>query len=136
MLSSSQFDANSAFAGGGFMPSQPFQLANSTPYSARVSSLFHFYVLILCMFCLAAEKVLAKLFSALRNNINLVKEFWKFVFVIVDRSIFFFCLGLAEPWYTGVDTSNGEADKWSFSIWWWEIQFHNWRRWCYQCTIS
>ncbi|XWS17934.1 hypothetical protein CRYUN_Cryun33cG0110300 [Craigia yunnanensis] len=37
MLSSSQFDATSAFSGGGFMPCQPSQLANSTPSPARVS---------------------------------------------------------------------------------------------------
>ncbi|XVE71371.1 hypothetical protein DITRI_Ditri10aG0144900 [Diplodiscus trichospermus] len=35
MFSSSQFDANSAFSGGGFMPSKPSQLANSTPSPAR-----------------------------------------------------------------------------------------------------
>ncbi|XWS72848.1 hypothetical protein CRYUN_Cryun02cG0075000 [Craigia yunnanensis] len=35
MFSSSQFDATSAFSGGGFMPSQPSQLANSTPSPAR-----------------------------------------------------------------------------------------------------
>ncbi|XVE97233.1 hypothetical protein REPUB_Repub03eG0003500 [Reevesia pubescens] len=35
MFSSSQFDATSALSGGGFMPSQPSQLANSTPSPAR-----------------------------------------------------------------------------------------------------
>ncbi|XP_021277049.1 replication protein A 32 kDa subunit A [Herrania umbratica] len=35
MYSSSQFDATSAFSGGGFMPSQPSQFANSTPSPAR-----------------------------------------------------------------------------------------------------
>ncbi|XVF89496.1 hypothetical protein PTKIN_Ptkin19aG0134300 [Pterospermum kingtungense] len=35
MFSSSQFDATSAFSGGGFMPSQPSQQANPTSSSAR-----------------------------------------------------------------------------------------------------
>ncbi|OMO90583.1 Nucleic acid binding, tRNA/helicase-type [Corchorus olitorius] len=35
MFSSSQFDGTSAFSGGGFMPSQPSQLANSTPSPAK-----------------------------------------------------------------------------------------------------
>ncbi|XVF35753.1 hypothetical protein REPUB_Repub18cG0173400 [Reevesia pubescens] len=35
MFSSSQFNAASAFSGGGFMSSQPSQLANSTPSPAR-----------------------------------------------------------------------------------------------------
>ncbi|XVE53461.1 hypothetical protein DITRI_Ditri03aG0005200 [Diplodiscus trichospermus] len=35
MFSSSQFDATSAFSGGGFMPFQPYQLANSNQSPAR-----------------------------------------------------------------------------------------------------
>ncbi|KAH8504047.1 hypothetical protein H0E87_011621 [Populus deltoides] len=39
MFSSSQFDATSAFSGGGFMPSQSTQLTDSTPSPAKASLL-------------------------------------------------------------------------------------------------
>jgi replication factor A2 len=51
MFSSSQFDATSAFSGGGFMPSQSTQLTDSTPSPAKASLLSLSLSVCFVLFC-------------------------------------------------------------------------------------